>query len=267
MKWTTAFTRALVLVAGASAVLAIGWAVQAADDWPKPPPVETESYPYDGEFTLARIRFDPTQWGGGPFTWNLDLKWNHDYPQAEQNFTRILEEVTSLETNPEGGNVLEITDPRLFEHPWAYICEVGYWDPTDEEIEILRSYLLKGGFLMVDDFIDMGGSFQWRNFTHHFQRLLPGYQLRRMDLSDGIFSIFFPMESLDLNDPDLPPLDGAIFGVYEDDDPEERLMMIVNYNMDVGDYWEWSDQGLYPIDLTQRGFKLGVNYVMYGLTH
>jgi hypothetical protein len=235
---------------------------------PKQPEVPYPVYPYDGEFTLARIKFEPMAWGPSrAFTWGLDLKWNHDYPQAEQNFSKILSEVTKVRANAEGGNIVEITDPTLFDHPWAYICEVGFWDPTDEEIEILRQYLFKGGFLMIDDFIDVRGDFQWRNFAFQMRRLLPEHRLVKMQLSDGVFHTFFPMESLDLNDPRLERLDQAIYGVYEDNDPNKRLMMVVNYNMDVGDFWEWSDQAFYPVDLTQRGFKLGVNYVIYGLTH
>ncbi len=239
----------------------------APDDWiSKPPEVEYPTFDYDGSFTFARLKFDPMDWGAGPFTWGLDLKWNHDYPQAELNFSRILKELTGIEPHLEGGNVLEISDPRLFEHPWAYVCEVGFWDPSEEDVEILRSYLLKGGFLIIDDFIDQWGRRQWFNFERQIRRVLPDHTLIPLTLDHPVFHTFFKMESLDLNDPQMPALDSGIFGIFEDNDPEKRLMVIANYNMDVGDYWEWSDQEFYPVDLTQRGFKLGVNYVIYGLT-
>ncbi len=253
-------------VAG-GAVILLSLCGLLGSELPRAPEVDYPSYPYDGRFTFARIKFEPLEWGDGPFTWGLDLKWNHDYPQAEQNFSRILREITGIETTLEGGNILELPDPRLFDHPWAYLCEVGFWDPTDEEAASLRTYLQKGGFLVVDDFIDVRGDFQWQNFVRAMSRVLPDHDLSRLDLSHEVFHTFFPLDSLDLNDPSLPHLNSGIFGMFEDNDPAKRLQVVANYNMDVGDYWEWSDVDFYPVDLTQRGFKLGVDYVIYGLTH
>lgn len=236
-------------------------------EFPRSPEVPYDNVEYDGSFTLARIRFEPTWWGPGEFTWGLDLKWNHDYPQAEQNFSRILEELTGVVPNTEGSNILEITDPRLFEHPWAYICEVGFWDPTDEEVTTLREYLLKGGFLVVDDFIDMRGRYQWQNFEMQMRRVLPEARLIELSVTHPIFHTFFPLEDLDFNDPRLPYLDTRVYGIFENNDPNGRLMVVANYNMDIGDFWEWSDIDFYPENLTEKGFKLGLNYVIYGLTH
>ncbi|MEM6706038.1 MAG: DUF4159 domain-containing protein [Acidobacteriota bacterium] len=235
---------------------------------PSTPDVEYPVYEYNGNFTFARIKFEPTRWGFGEYTWGLDLKWNHDYPQAEQNLMRILDEVTGIVPRMEGGNLIELTDPRLFEHPWAYMCEPGFWNPTEEELENLRSYLLKGGFLVIDDFFNMRGDFfQWRNFARQMKRLFPDYSLVEMTGDEPIFHSFFDLEDINFGDPRLPQLQEGIFAIYEDNDPEKRIMLIANYNMDIGDFWEWSDTSFYPIPLTQKGFRLGVNYVTYGLTH
>jgi hypothetical protein len=169
--------------------------------------------------------------------------------------------------NRKGSTVLRLDDPELFRHPWAYVCEVGFWNPTEEEAKALREYLLKGGFLVVDDFIDVRGREQWRNFEHQMARVLPEAQLVELGLDHPVFQSFFRIEDLDFNDPRLVYLEGAVYGIFEDNDPQKRLMVIANYNMDIGDFWEWSDQGFYPIDLTQKGFRLGVNYVIYGMTH
>jgi hypothetical protein len=234
------------------------------------PDVPYENSPYDGDFTFARIKFEPTEWGPGPYFWGWDLKWNHDYPWAEQNLMNILEELTGIDANLDGGNIYATDDPELFEHPLAYLCEVGFWNPTESEARGLRQYLLKGGFLVVDDFADMylRGP-QFKNFERQMARVLPGHRLVELTPGHPVFQTFFRMESLDFTHPKLPYLDTLFYGIFENNDPGGRLMVIANYNNDIGDYWEWSDQpdSWYPVDLTKKGFQLGVNYVLYGLTH
>ncbi len=262
-------SRPALLVASLTLVL-LGLAIapQLVGEPPSTPEVPYETYDYNGNFTFARIKFEPTTWGFGDYTWGLDLKWNHDYPQAEQNLVKILDEVTGIVPTMEGGNLIELNDPRLFEHPWAYLCEPGFWNPTEEELQNLRDYLNKGGFLVIDDFFDLrGGFFQWSNFERQMRRLFPEHSLVEMDISHPIFHNFFDLDDLDFSDPRLRVLHTGIYGIFEDNDPDGRLMIIANYNMDIGDFWEWSDTGLYPIPLTQKGFRLGVNYVTYGLTH
>ena len=204
--------------------------------------------------------------GFGDYSWGFDLKWNHDYPQAEQNFTKIVEELTGVDPQLGNGNILEIDDPRLFDHPWAYMCEPGFWNPTDEQVEILREYILKGGFLVIDDFFDGGGrQRQWSNFEYQIKRVFPGVILYPLTVEHPVFRSFFELEDLDFFDPRLPFYSPKIYGIFEDNDPKKRLMVAVNYNMDVGDFWEWSDRGFYPEHLTEKGFKLGLNYLIFGL--
>ena len=243
----------------------------AATAWAdvRPPEVPYDNVPYDGNFTFVRLRFDPTVWGQGPFYWGLDLKWNHDYPWAEDNLMKILDELTLISPTMTGSNILDADDPELFAYPLAYICEVSYWDPTESEARSLRDYLLKGGFLIVDDFSDMRfRGVQLRNFERAMKKVLPSSRLIRLEVSHPVFSNFFRVENLDFTHPTLPYLETVFYGIFEDDDPRKRMMVIVNYNNDIGDYWEWSDQpdSWYPIDLTRKGFQLGVNYVLYGMS-
>ena len=236
----------------------------------KPPEVSYENKDYNGKFTFVRIRFDPQVWGMGPYAWGLDLKWNHDYPYAEENLMKILQELTLIDPSMGAGNILEADDPRLFDYPLAYICEVGFWNPDESEARALREYMLKGGFLIVDDFSDMRSQGRaFRNFERQLAKVLPEGRLIELNANHPIFQGFFRVDDLDFTHPSLPYLDTLFYGVFEDNDPEKRLMMIVNYNNDIGDYWEWSDQpdSWYPIDLTRRGFQLGVNYILYGLAH
>jgi uncharacterized protein DUF4159 len=224
--------------------------------------------PYDGRFTFVRVRYTPAPRGnwfdGRP-------SWVHGYPLAEQNLMRIMKEISLVDAHLDNINVLTLDDPELFKYPIAYIIEVGWWTLTDREAAALRAYLQKGGFLIVDDFkvegwrgVPGGG---WQPFEDNVKRILPGVKFLEMDPADPIFRSFFKIARLD-NFPQAYTTGKAVFrGVYEDNDPGKRLMMIVNYNTDISQYWEWSGRGLRPFDDTNEAYKLGVNYLIYGLTH
>lgn len=231
------------------------------------PDVPYKNIPYNGRFTFPRLRFTPSWWGPGPHYWGLDLKWNHDYPRAEAHLMKMLSELTFVDPNQDGGNIYRIDDPELFKYPWAYVCEVGFWRLTDEEAKALRNYLLKGGFLVVDDFMDrFPGGYAWQNFVEGFKKAMPEAQLVELEPTHPIFDSFFHIENPQfLRSP--YPVDPIYYGVFEDNDPHKRLMVIVNYNHDVGEFWEWSDTNFVPVDISNEAYKLGLNYVIYGMTH
>jgi hypothetical protein len=215
--------------------------------------------PYDGRFTFARIRF--TAVGEGERFFRQDLKWDHDYPRAERNFMKILSEVSLLRPYMDGGNILTLDDPDLFKYPVAYLCEPGFWSVNEQEAKGLRDYLAKGGFIIFDDFIGD----HWFNFESQMRKVLPEARIVPLDLSHPIFDSFFRIESLDMVDP-YRGTPARFYGIYEDNDPSKRLVAVINYNNDIGDYWEWSDAGFLPIELSNEAYKLGVNYVIYGMT-
>ena len=227
------------------------------------PEVRYENTAYNGRFTFVRVRFEPLRWGPGSYMWGLDLKWNHDYPRAESHFTRILEEITTLDVNTGGGNILDLNDPELFKYPVAYLCEPGFWRPTDEEAGNLRTYLRKGGFLIVDDFAGP----QWINFEEAMRKVLPAGQMVELDASHAVFDSFFRVDPRAFHHPYFRVAPASVLGIFEDNDPGKRLMVVVNYNQDLSEYWEWSDTGWIPIELSNEAYKLGVDYVIYGMTH
>jgi hypothetical protein len=226
---------------------------------------------YDGRFTFVRLNYQTAPggyWYGG---WPA---WAHGYPLAEQNLMRIMNEISLLGARADEINTVALDDPELFQYPIAYIIEVGWWTLRESEAAALRAYLLKGGFVIVDDFKiqGFGGGFGnggggWPVFEQNMNRVLPGVRFFEMDASHPIYHAFFEIGSLDIV-PQAYNAGRPIFrGVYEDNDPTKRLMMIVNYNTDISQFWEWSGTGLRPIDDTNEAYKLGVNYVMYGMTH
>ena len=219
--------------------------------------------PYDGLYHFVRILYSSNRGGGYGRRRGGGAMWAHDYPRAERNFLSIMAETTFVGSQTEGSNVLTFDDPELFKYPISYIVEVGDWNPTEEEVEALGDYLHKGGFLIVDDF---RGSYALDNLEFHLRRALPELNMVMIDETNDIFDSFFRVVPQDV----IPPYGGGApiwYGVYEDNDPAKRLMVIINFNNDIAEYWEFSDLGYYPIDLANEAYKLGVNYVVYGLTH
>jgi hypothetical protein len=231
--------------------------------------IEISNVPYNGQFTFVRVNY--TTAPGGYWYQGLPA-WSHGFPLAEQNLMRILNEISALGPRTEEINSLTLDDPELFKYPVAYIIEVGWWEMTDSEAAGLREYLHKGGFLIVDDFKPRGfgggmGGGGWESFEQNMKRVLPDVRFYEMSPADPIFHAFFEINRLDI----IPQAYNAgqpIFrGVYEDNDRSKRLEVIVNYNTDVSQFWEWSGRGLRPVDETNEAYKLGVNYIMYGMTH
>ncbi len=213
------------------------------------------SVPYDGQFTIVRLWY--ANYGG----------WSFDYPDMEQNLTLILNELTSLRVRPNGSNILRMDDPELMKFPVAYLSEPGYWYPSESEALGLRTYLAKGGFLIVDDF---HFEQEWRVFEAAMRKVLPDARIDQLPLPHQVFNAFFSIKSLDVPYPGRlgeSGLMGEFYGIHEGNDPSSRLMVVINYNMDVGDYMEHSGRGWYASAPTNEAFKFGVNYFIYGLTH
>ena len=215
---------------------------------------------YDGRFTFLRVRFDPI--GADGFGWRVDRKWDHDTPRAEIHFMKILSELTTIRPFMNGGTILPFDSKELFKYPIAYVSEPGYWSMNEKERTGLQAYVAKGGFLIFDDFANE----HWYNFERRWQEAFPNLKIVQLEASNPIFDAFFHIENLEFTHPYFG-LKSAFFGAYEDNDPKKRLVMIANFNNDIGDYMEFSDEGFLPIALTNEAYKLAVNYVVYALTH
>lgn len=217
------------------------------------------AHPYDARFTFTRIRF--SQPGGFGGFRSREPFWAHDYPRGERNFMSILDHVTNLHARVVDTNVLDADDPELMKYPVAYLVEPGYWNPTDGEVAGLREYLLKGGFLFLDDF---GGPREWANTVAQFTRITPELDWQEVDGSHPIFHAFFTVD----NPENLLNYRGApvYLALFEDNDPSKRIMVIANYNNDIGEFWEYSDTGLVPIDVSNKAYQIGVNYIVYALS-
>jgi hypothetical protein len=239
---------------------------QAQRGFRGPAPDSTiRNIPYDGRLIFARLRY--TTGPGGYYYMGLP-SWAHGYQKAENNLTRIMQEVSKVKSRIDASNVLAMDDPDLMKFPVAFMTEAGYWVMTDKEAAGLRAYFKKGGFVIFDDFRDDGRNYGgWANFTANMKRVLPDARILDLDATHPIFHSFFEIPSLDI----IPQSYGngrPIFrAIYEDNDPKKRMLAVINFNTDISDFWEFSGQGMYPVSESNEGYKLGVNYLVYALTH
>jgi hypothetical protein len=203
--------------------------------------------------------------GGGGFGRGW---WQQDYPEAEEHFTQNLRRITRVNTGQPV--VVRLTDENLPDFPWLYVTQAGYWDLSDEEVARLREYLLRGGFLMADDF---WGEEELAVFAATMARVFPDRPLVDLHGEDAVLHVVFS-----INDAtqipglrhlrgfgqvaDLPP--PRWLGIYDD---RGRLMVGANYNQDVGDSWEEANTPDYPEPMTAQGYRFGINYIVYAMTH
>lgn len=246
----------------AAVIVAAGAAAAAASQFDTSSGTHRTDLAYDGRTTFVRLR-----WGadfGGFRRGGFGAAWNHDLPRAERHLTLILKEITAADIHTDGSRVLALDDPELFNYPIAFMWEPGFWNLTDREAALFRTYLLKGGFAVFEDF---DGPQQWRHFEAQMRRVIPEGRFVTLMPAHPIFNAFFRIQDLDAIVHPMYGLRPSYYGLFEDNDPSKRLMAVANFDNDVPEHWEWSDQGVYPVDLSNEAYKLGVNYVIYGLTH
>jgi hypothetical protein len=225
---------------------------------------------YDGRFTLVRLRWGADLPAAGARTisphgrFGDEYAWNHEYPHAEQILSAITGELTRLDIHHDGNEILMLDDPDLFKYPIAFMWEPGLWNLTDREAASFRAYLLKGGFAIFEDF---KGTTQWANFEAQMHRALPEGRLVHLDSSHQIFNAFFPMKDVDAIVQPAPRVRPGYYGIFEDNDPSRRLIAVANYDNGVPGDRERSGQTLFPFHASSEAYKLGVNSMIYGLTH
>ena len=258
-----AFLTTILLAAGALAAIALGQAKGSP----------RANIPPEAEFQLTRMVYR-TYGGGGSRGW-FQPWWAIDYPLAEEHFLPALGRMTRLSVAADSRH-LDITESRIFEYPFLWIQQPGRgdWNPTAVEAARLREYLLRGGFLIIDDF---HGEYEWAVLEAAIRRVFPERQIEEIPAEDSVMHVFF-----DLNERAQIPgrrhlrrsgsgetvaqMQGPAHwrGIRDDDG---RLMVVMNYNMDMGDAWEHADDPVYPLDMTGFAYRLGVNYAIYAMTH
>jgi hypothetical protein len=197
--------------------------------------------------------------------------WAIDYPAAEHNLSRRVRTVTSIQVNDPV--VVSLDDPALWTNPWIYIVEPGTMELKDAEVENLREFLLRGGTLTFDDF---HGPVEWAHFERQMKRIFPDRRIVELGPGHPIFSCFYVIDEY----PQTPGLGSFLSGrtwekggfvaklrAIEDD--SGRAMVLINWNTDMGDGWEWSNAADYPgyIRFTAQAYRMQINEIIYSLTH
>jgi Domain of unknown function (DUF4159) len=211
--------------------------------------------PYDGRFVFVRMSY-PWNGRGGAY-------WAHDYPDGERNLLKTMNAITNLPIQMVGTSIMSYSDPDIFKNPVIYQAEPGYWYMTDDEVKNLRSYLLKGGFLILDDFPAWG----WDNTALQLSRVFPDLHWVDLEPSHPIFHSFFDIDSFDIV-PQFYMQGRPIFrGLFEGNNKDKRMYVVANYNTDISEYWEHAAGGFKPVSENNEAFKIAINQFVYGITH
>ncbi len=215
------------------------------------------------EFFFTRAIYN-----GGGRRWGA---WATDYPKADRQFLTILDRLVDLDAY-ELENAIQLDDPNVRKFPFLYALEVGNMYMTESEVKGLRDYLLAGGFLMIDDF---WGTWEWENFEAEIRRVLPEYQIVEIPLDHPIFNTVYNIEEI-VQVPNLGNAqrgartwerDGVVPHVRGIFDEDGRLMVIINWNTDIGDAWEWAEHPYYPLRYSTYAIEITVNIIVYAMSH
>ena len=202
--------------------------------------------------------------------------WIVDWPAAENHFTAGIQRLTRIDAGDP--RHLRLTDDQLFDYPWIYATQTGDWDLSDAEAARLREYLLRGGFLVTDDFWGPG---QWEIFRETMARVLPGEPISDLTPSDAVMHVLYDIQEKDRTiipgsrhlyrgpggSVQIVLPEGAVPAWRAMYDDRKRMVVAVNFNTDVGDAWEFADVPYYPEAMTALAYRYGINYVVYSMTH
>jgi hypothetical protein len=243
----------------------MGWLAVAAAALAGSAPERAAAPPEPGEFHFVRMYYNDGAGAGGGFRGGFGRGWwQQDWDDAEVHFTANLQRLTRV--NVGQNRVVDLLDDHLFDYPWLYATQTGYWDLSDAELKNLREYLLRGGFLMCDDF----WGDEWYVFEQTMRRLFPDREMEELHGDDAVLHVVYGIDEFTqipglrfLRQLDsLPP--PQWYGIYDDN---RRLMVGINYNQDVGDSWEEANNPQYPVPMTTLGYRFGINYIVYAMTH
>ncbi len=241
-------------------------------NFPIPPDYQEKT-----EWAFARLMYPPVgrYYGGVEFngSWkNGGSNWTMDYPRSDRHLSQAVRRLTRIHARSVE-EPIDLDDGDVYDWPWLYGVEVGHWNLTDTQAATLREFLLRGGFFMCDDF---HGAIEWEVFAASMKKVFPDRPIVNIDDSDPIFHTIY-----DLSHRYQVP--GALYletgktyekgetgktphwrAIYDD---KGRIMVAMCHNMDLGDSWEHADNPQYPARFSDLGIRLGVNYIVYSMTH
>jgi hypothetical protein len=242
------------------------------NDFPLPPDYQEKT-----EWAFARLMYPPAptaryarRRSAGSWTQGMS-SWTQDYPRADRHFSQALRRLTRIHVRSVEQPVNLDDGDDVYNWPFLYAVQTGEWNLSEAQAAKFRDFLLRGGFFMCDDF---WGGFEWGVFEESMRRVFPDRPIVDLENTDPIFHTIY-----DLDDRYQVASMGSVYagrtwkcnpcearwrGIYDD---KGRLMVAICYNSDVGDSWEWADAPYYPEKFAALGIRIGVNYVVYSMTH
>jgi hypothetical protein len=267
------YTTGLLLLAGMSGSLLAFQRIRLQDFQREEDPRFAAAAREKTEWAFARLQYDGNRgrFGGGFGGFRRGgSRWTTDWPKADRQYVQGVQRLTRLNAR----SIEEVVSPdtdELFDWPWLYAVEVGSWDFSPDQAQRMRDYLLKGGFLMVDDF---HGTFEWETFLVGLRQIFPDRPVEDLADDDPIFHVIADT-SQRIQVPNVGYIRSGI--TYERDgitpvwravrDDHGRIVVAICHNMDLGDAWEWADNPYYPEKFTSLAYRVGINYIIYGMTH
>ena len=239
------------------------------EEFPLPP-----DYREPSEWVFARLMYPAVRVGG--FRGNPDWKhgranWTIDYPRSDRHMSEAIRRLSHIHARSVEQPVDLDDGDDVYNYPWLYAVEVGYWRLTDDQVAKMREFLLRGGFFMCDDFHDVR---EWANFVYSMDKVFPGRPILDIPDNDPIFHTIYDLDK-------RYQVPGAQYlyshRTWEQNgrkpewrairDDQGRIMIAICHNMDLGDSWEHADEQQYDEKFSSLGFKIAVNYVTYSMTH
>lgn len=245
-------------------------------------PLPTD-YQEKTEWAFARLMFPPgplNGYAGRDWPWREgNSLWSQDFPRADRHFSLAVRRLTRVHVRSVE-QLIDLDEGDAYDWPWLYAVQVGEWGLTDKQGQELREYCLRGGFFMADD---LHTSSEWQEFASRMQKAFPDHPIVDVPDSDPIYHTVYDVEDkvqvpgwshLRRGYKDSVP----VLGIYNDlsgkgahwrgiYDDKGRLMVAISYNSDLGDAWEWADDPRYPANFSDQAIRLGVNYIVYAMSH
>lgn len=212
-------------------------------------------------FVYARVKYHLQP------NWRGEVPWHHDYPDGDTMFVQNMEKLTSISTDPDSFQIVDIDSKELFKYPFVYMSEPGYLNLLPADVKNLREYFDRGGFLLMDDFrANATYPEQYENMKEQMAKVFPDRTIETVNANHPIFHSFFDLDPKDM----LPPYrmnesgDVEFLGISDD---KGRIQVMIDFNNDISEYWQALDVGQCSIHESGRAVQLGINYATYALTH
>lgn len=214
----------------------------------------TQNDPPPTELVVARWRYGTNGWFG-------HMGWSHNYPSSDRNLNEFIANATGVDVDLISYRIVDLGSEEVFDYPFAYVSEPGEMELTEQEVSNMREFVQRGGFILMDDF---DGPLQLGNMRAQVQRAFPERLFVPIEPEHPLFDVHFSLRNLDRMSPYVPGGSIVYYGIYDD---AGRLVVAAGWNNDLANFWDWYDEARMPLEPASDAFRLGINFVIWAMTH